>query len=138
MRTSRIPLPAGLLLLATLILLPIQASGAAISGNNYNVFFYSDTDLGDIVSTDFTFETNGTLLIDAFDGFGIYLPAGPAFSGIFSAPQYDATDKTIGSYSHDLFLVISGVAAADFIGGACIALVDYQFSEVFFFFGYSD
>jgi len=73
-------------LVLSLFLTPGQASAQSVSGRDFNIFVYSDTGLIDDASTKIRFETNGTLLIDAFDGFGAYLSAGPLFAGFFYGP----------------------------------------------------
>ncbi len=122
----------------SVFLTPGQASAQSVSGRDFNIFVYSETGLINDVSTKIRFETNGTLLIDALDGFGAYLPLGPLFAGFFMVPDFDADD--LDPYSSkdpsDLFIVLSGVVLGDFICALNVSFVDMEFSEVFFFYGY--
>jgi len=65
-----------------------------------------------------------------YDGFGVYVPAGPAFAGIFSAPRYQKEDN--------LFLILSGVLVTDFLSGVGVSLVNFEFAGTFVVFGYTD
>ena len=122
----------------SLFLAPGQASAQSVSGRDFNIFVYSDTGLINDASTKIRFETNGALLIDAFDGFGAYLSAGPLFAGFFMAPDFDADD--LDPYSskdpRDLFIVLSGVVIGDFICALNISFIEMEYSETFFFYGY--
>ncbi|MCX5903323.1 MAG: hypothetical protein NTV89_07595 [Proteobacteria bacterium] len=95
-----------LVVFAFMLLLMSSSAGAAdgdgsVVGKKFKAFIYSPQ--ADKVSITITFQENLTLLIDVYDGFGAYVPAGPAFAGIFSAPHYQKEDN--------LFLLLSGVLA---------------------------
>ena len=123
-----------------LLMIPVQASAQSVAGRDYNIFVYSNTDLFQDVSTKVRFESNGALLIDVFDGFGAYAAMSYVFAGFFMAPEFDKDD--IDKYSsrdpRDLFLVLSGVSLGDFIGCTGAAFIDFELTEAFFFYGYSN
>jgi len=104
---------------------PAQAAG--IAGSAYKTFIYSDH--AEESSTIISFEENGSLLIEAFEGVGLYVSAGGMFVSNFSAPNY--LEK------QDLTLFLIGVVVSDFLVGTGITLVDFEFYELFFFFGYA-
>jgi hypothetical protein len=105
-----------------------QDGDGSVSGKKFKAFIYSPQ--ADKVSISITFQENLTLLIDVYDGFGGYIPAGPAFAGIFSAPHYKKEDN--------LFLLLSGIMVKDFLGGVGVSLVNLEFDGPFVFFGYTD
>jgi hypothetical protein len=119
--------------LAFMLLLLYGSAGAAdgdgsIAGKKFKAFIYSPD--ADKVSISITFAENRTLLIDVYDGFGVYVPAGPAFAGIFSAPRYKQQDN--------LLLLLSGVLVTDFLSGVGVSLVNFEFAGTFVVFGYLD
>ena len=93
----------------------------AITGMQYTIFFYNL----EIGSTDLSFEENMSLMVDAYNGFGLYLPLGTAFTAFYWAPN--VLDK------YDRLLLFNGFVLADFIGGWG---VDVNASTLFFFLGY--
>jgi hypothetical protein len=105
-----------------------QDGNSSVSGKKFKAFIYSPQ--ADKVSISITFQENLTMLIDVYDGFGAYVPAGPAFAGIFSAPHYKKEDN--------LLLLLSGIMMMDFLGGAGVSLVNFEFAGTFVFFGYID
>jgi hypothetical protein len=118
---------------AFMLLLMNSSAGAAdedgsVVGKKFKAFIYSPQ--ADKVSISITFQENLTLLIDVYDGFGVYVPAGPAFAGIFSAPRYQKEDN--------LLLLLSGVRVTDFLGGVGVSLVNFEFAGTFVVFGYTD
>ncbi len=110
-----------------LLAAPPGSDAQEVAGKRFNVFLYSQ--FFTEPATTLTFEQNNVLLIESFTGFGAYIAAGPVFTGFFSAPNsYDSTD---------LFLVLTGAAAGDFLGGAGMAFRSKQFEELFLFSGYA-
>ena len=109
-------------------MVPAGAGAQGVSGRTFTTFIYSE--MVDEASTSISFETNGTLLIDMYDGFGLYLSFGSGFAGAFSAPKYNDRD--------DLLLFLTGIVVADFYGGTGIAFRDADFYDVFYFFGYAE
>jgi len=105
-----------------------QEGDGSVAGKKYKAFIYSPE--ADKVSITITFQENLTLLIDVYDGFGVYVPAGPAFAAIFSAPRYNKEDN--------LFLILSGVVVTDFLSGAGVSLVNFEYAGTFVVFGYTD
>lgn len=103
------------------------AGAQQISGRAFTTYIYSD--LIAEPSTTVTFETNGTMLISGFAGFGLYAAAGGVFTGFFSAPNYNDTD--------DLVLLLSGAVLGDLLGGAGMALENGEMYGWFGFFGYA-
>jgi len=117
-------------MLCAVVLLPAigHAQEDPIVGNRFKVFIYSDS--VDDASMTITFNSNLTLLIDAYDGFGVYVPMGTMFAGAFWAPNFYETE--------DLVLLTTGVVVSDFLSGMGIAFRDQEFYELFFFSGYAD
>jgi hypothetical protein len=118
---------------AFMLLLMNSSAGAAdedgsVAGKKFKAFIYSSQ--ADKVSISITFQENLTLLIDVYDGFGVYVPAGPAFAGIFSAPHYQKEDN--------LLLLLSGVLVTDFLSGVGVSLVNFEFAGTFVVFGYTE
>jgi len=118
---------------AFMLLVINSSAGAAdedgsVVGKKFKAFIYSPE--ADKVSISITFAENRTLLIDVYDGFGVYVPAGPAFAGIFSAPRYQKEDN--------LFLILSGVLVTDFLSGVGVSLVNFEFAGTFVVLGYTD
>jgi len=109
------------------------AQDNSVSGRSFTAFFYSAAfpDPSTIV----TFEENGILLIDSFEGFGLYLPLGNSFTAIFSAPNY--TNETDPDDQDNLFLVMTGVVVSDFLSGGGVAFVNGRFFQFFIFSGYA-
>jgi hypothetical protein len=97
------------------------------TGSQYKIFLYG----GSIDTTTITlsFEDNYKLLLDVFDGVGLYVPAGRSFAAVFSTPNYKTTGKT-------LLLVLSGTAVGDFILGTGIAVLDFSLRGGVLFAGY--
>jgi hypothetical protein len=100
----------------------------SVAGKTFKAFIYSPQ--ADKVSISITFEENQTLLIDEYDGFGVYVPAGPAFAGFFSAPRYKNEDN--------LFLILSGILVTDFLSGVGVSLVNFEYAGAFVVFGYTE
>ena len=122
-----------LIVFALMLLVINSSAGAAdedgsVVGKKFKAFIYSPE--ADKVSISITFAENRTLLIDVYDGFGVYVPAGPAFAGIFSAPRYQKEDN--------LFLILSGVLVTDFLSGVGVSLVNFEFAGTFVVLGYTD
>ena len=97
-------------------------------GRKFNTYIYAT--YADESSTDISFEENMVLLIDIYDGFGLYLPIASLFTAIYWAPDYHN--------KKDLFLFISGSTVSDIIAGGGIALRDYQYYGAFLLFGYAE
>lgn len=132
---TRYMLPKWLLtqLLIVAFMLPLHAYADngdenSVVGNVYNTYLYAT--YADDSSVEFSFEENLSLLIDIYDGFGIYLPVANLFFATYWAPDY--------SNKKDLSLVLTGAVITDFIAGTGIALRDYQFHGLFLFFGYKE
>ena len=122
-----------LIVFALMLLVINSSAGAAdedgsVVGKKFKAFIYSPE--ADKVSISITFAENRTLLIDVYDGFGVYVPAGPAFAGIFSAPRYKKEDN--------LFLILSGVLVTDFLSGVGVSLINFEFAGTFVVLGYTD
>ena len=118
-----------------IIILAVPINGYADNGNegtvvgkSYNTYLYAT--YADDSSIKFSFEENLSLLIDIYDGFGLYLPVANLFFAVYWAPDY--------SNKKDLSLILTGAVFSDFIAGTGIALRDYQFHGQFLFFGYSE
>ena len=103
-------------------------AGGTVIGKSYNTYLYAS--YAEDSSIQMSFEENMSLLVDAYDGFGLYLPVANLFFAIYWAPDYDG--------KKDLSLIITGVVFSDFIAGSGIALRDYQFHGPFLFFGYNE
>lgn len=119
-------------LFITTLMLPVHlyaddGNGGSVLGNSYNTYLYAT--YADDSSVEFSFEENLSLLIDIYDGFGIYLPVANLFFATYWAPDY--------SNKKDLSLILSGVVISDFIVGSGIAFRDYQFHGFFLFLGYN-
>ena len=72
-----------------LIFCILFASGSSfadngVTGKQFKTFIYSP--YSDAASTTITFRENFALLIDMYEGFGIYTPVGASFVAFFSAP----------------------------------------------------
>jgi len=98
----------------------------SFTGMKYNIYLYNTEE----ASTTMSFEENMSLVIDVYDGFGLYLPIGNMFIALYWSPNY--SDK------NDLFLIFNGMVISDFIAGWGLALPNYQFTGIFFFFGYEE
>lgn len=98
--------------------------GNTFAGMQYTIY------LTKIGSTAISFEENMSLMIDLYDGFGLYLPIGNLFIALYWAPNYHD--------NHDLLLILNGGVVSDFIGGWGLVLPDYQFTGIFLFFGYEE
>ena len=105
-----------------------NGNGGSVIGISYNTYLYAS--YADDSSIKLSFEENLSLLIDIYEGFGLYLPAANLFFAIYWAPDY--------SSKKDLTLILSGAVFSDFIAGTGIAIRDYQFHGLFLFFGYSE
>ena len=106
---------------------PSAALAEDLAGRSYKTFIYSD--ISDEASINLSFESNGSFLIDAFDGVGLYLDMENIFIAAFSAPNFNE--------KKDLMLVLSGMTVVDYLTGMGIAFVDNDFHDVFFLFGYA-
>jgi hypothetical protein len=95
----------------------------ALMGMKFTIYLYN----ADIGSTGISFGENLSLIVDAYDGFGIYLPIGSLFSAFYWAPKYTTND--------DLLLIFNGAVLADFISGWGFALPNYKLTSLFLFFG---
>ena len=116
-----------------LIVMPMRVDADSgdenpLIGRMFNTYIYAT--YADESSTDISFEENMVLLIDIYDGFGLYIPISNLFIAIYWAPDYHN--------KKDLFLILSGAAVSDFIAGGGIALRDYQYYGLFLFFGYAE
>lgn len=127
MRNAQVCAGAVVGLLLVLVCGAGPAAAQQISGRAFTTYIYSD--LLAEPSTTVTFETNGTMLISEFNGFGLYATAGGLFAGFFSAPNYSGTD--------DLVLLMSGAVVGDLLGGAGVALENGGVYGGFAFFGYA-
>ena len=105
-----------------------DGNGITVVGKEYNTYIYAT--YAEDSSTTITFEENLALLIDVYDGFGLYLPIANLFIAVFWAPDYHS--------KKDLFLILNGAIFSDFIGGGGITLRDYQYFGAFLFFGYTE
>jgi len=121
----KIPVLAALLCFClTMATVPGHASEiqpTAIKGMQYTIFFYNL----EIGSTNISFEENMSFMVEAYNGFGLYLPLGTLFTSFYWAPN--VLDQ------YDRLLLFNGVVLADFIGGWGI---DFNASNLFFFLGY--
>ena len=107
--------------------IPISANAQnSVTGKEFKTLIYAPNI--EKATTTITFDENLTLLIDMYEGFGVYAPLGPTVVGFFSAPKYNKVD--------DLVLLISGVVVADFLSGIGISLQNFQYAGIFAFFGY--
>ena len=116
-------------MIVILVALPVYADhsfGNTYVGKKYSIYLYN-TSVG---STTISFEENRSLSIDSYDGFGIYLPTGDQFTALYWAPNYHEED--------DLLMIFRGKVVADFIEGWGVVLPSYQFTGIFFFFGYEE
>ncbi len=122
-------IPVKSVCLAALCMLVLSATTQAqeLTGREFNALIYSD--FVEEPSTTIVFEEGGTLLIDAFNGFGLYVSAGSVFTASFSAPDFKEKD--------DLLLMLSGAAVGEFIAGGGIALKNMSFYTLFYFLGYA-
>ena len=93
----------------------------ALTGMQYTIFLYNL----EIGVTNISFEENLSLMLEAYNGFGLYLPLGTMFTGFYWAPN--VLDE------RDRLLLLNGVVLADFIAGWGI---DMNTSNLFFFLGY--
>lgn len=118
---------AGLFLLPVLVLLTAmpRAEANSFAGTQYNIYLYNS----DIASATMSFEANLSMFIDAYDGFGYYLPLGTAFVASYWSPNYNDTK--------DLFLLMSGMVFADYIWGWGLFFPNYRLTSAFFFSGYA-
>ena len=115
-------------LLSILVLTPAPVHTAPALGNSflgmeYTIYLYN-TDVG---TTTISFEENLSLVIAAYDGFGLYLPLGNLFLGFYWSPKYYEDD--------DICLFFNGMVVSDFIGGWGLVLHNYKFTGIFFYFG---
>ena len=122
-------------LLIFMIPLTVFADGVnenVLMGRNFKIFIYGE--IADKASATISFKENFNLLIDAYDGFGIYVPTGNVFAAIFSAPDYS---KNNYGETNDLFLILSGAVVSDFMGAVGLAYINYEFDGVWLIFGYA-
>jgi hypothetical protein len=117
----------GILTFAALVLFmaPSQTEANSFAGMRYNIYLYNS----DIASANLSFEANLSVFIDAYNGFGFYLPMGTVFAASYWSPNYNKTK--------DLFLLMSGMVAADYIWGWGLSFPDYRLNGMFFFSGYA-
>ena len=118
-----------LFLLAMLTALPVHADhnfGNTFVGKKYSVYLYN-TEEG---SASISFEENMSLVIDVYDGFGLYLPLANLFMAIYWSPNYHEED--------DLLLIFNGMVVSDFIEGWGLVLHNYKFTGILLFFGYEE
>jgi hypothetical protein len=94
-----------------------------LMGMKYAIYLYN----ADVGSTGISFEENLSLIVDAYDGFGIYLPIGTFFTAFYWAPNYNK--------EKDLLLIFNGAVLADFIYGWGLFLPNYSLTSIFLFFG---
>jgi len=111
-------------MIVLLTMLP-AAEANSFAGMQYNIYLYNT----DVASANMSFEANLSLFIDAYDGFGFYLPLGTAFMASYWSPNYNDTK--------DLFLLMSGRVFADYIWGWGLFFPNYQLTSMFFFSGYA-
>lgn len=95
----------------------------ALKGMEYTIYLYNS----DIGSTRISFGENLSLIVEAYDGFGLYMPIGAFFTAFYWAPNYNK--------EKDLFLIFNGVALSDFISGWGLFLPNYTLTSLFLFFG---
>ena len=100
--------------------------GNSFASKNYAVYLYNAEE----GSTTISFEENLSLVINAYDGFGLYIPIGNLFFALYWAPKYHEED--------DLLLIFNGVLVSDFIEGWGVVLPNYKFTGIFLFFGYEE
>jgi len=118
-----------LFLLVILTAITVRAEnnfGNTIAGKKYSVYLYN-TEEG---STSISFEENMSLVIDVYDGFGLYLPIANLFTALHWSPNYKDKD--------DLFLILNGMVVSDFIEGWGLVLHNYKFTGILLFFGYEE
>jgi len=101
-----------------------QAEANNFAGMKYTIYMYNTEE----TSATMSFEANLSMFIDAYDGFGIYLPVGQTFTAAYWAPNYKNTN--------DLFLLVTGVVASDFIGGWAFTFYNYRLTGMFLYSGY--
>ena len=115
------------IIICVVCVIPMSAHAQnSVTGKEFKTLIYAPNI--EKASTIITFDASLTLLIDVYEGFGVYAPLGPTFVGFFSAPKYNKED--------DLVLLISGVVVADFLSGIGISLENFQYAGIFAFFGY--
>lgn len=108
------------------IILPCNVYSQEITGQKFKVFIYSNT--FEDSSIEISFKEGNTMLIDGYDGYGLYMTSGSFFGGFFSAPNH--------SEKNDLLLILSGAAIGGTIDGMGLIFIDYSFKEFFLFSGY--
>jgi hypothetical protein len=116
-----------------ILIVPVEGyaddgNSVTVTGKSYNTYLYAS--YAEDSSIQMSFEENMSLLVDVYDGFGLYLPVANFFFAIYWAPDYDG--------KKDLSLILSGAVFSDFIAGSGMALRDYQFHGLFLFFGYNE
>jgi len=102
-----------------------QAEANSFAGMQFDIYLYNT----DVASANMSFEANLSMFIDAYDGFGLYLPLGTAFVAWYWSPNYNKTN--------DLFLLMNGMVIADYIWGWGLSFPKYQLTSAFFFSGYA-
>lgn len=118
-----------LFLLVVIIALPVHAEhnfGNSFVGKKYSVYLYN-TEEG---SASLSFKENMSLMIDVYDGFGLYLPLANLFTALYWSPNYHEED--------DLLLIFNGMVVSDFIQGWGLVLPNYKFTGILLFFGYEE
>jgi hypothetical protein len=126
----RVSIVLSLLLAGALWFSPASLAQEApnfFTGSQYKIFLYGGGI--DTPAVTLSFDDSYKLLIDAFDGVGVYLPAGRSFAAVFSTPEYKTTGKT-------LLLMFSGTVVGDFIVGAGVAALDFALQGSVIFAGY--
>jgi hypothetical protein len=114
----------GLSIIVLVMMLP-HAEANSLAGMEYSIYLYNT----DVASATMSFEANLSMFIDAYNGFGYYLPIGSAFVASYWSPNYNKTN--------DLFLLMNGIVIADYIWGWGLSFPNYRFTSMFFFSGYA-
>jgi len=114
-----------LILMPTTVLADYSPKNTFV-GMKYTIYLYNTEE----ASTTISFRENMSLLIDAYDGFGLYLPINNIFIALYWVPNYHDND--------DLFMIVNGVVVSEFIVGWGVTLPNYRFKSIFLFFGYEE
>ena len=118
-----------LFLLVILTAIPVRAEhnfGNTFTGKRYSVYLYNTEES----STSISFEENMSLVIDVYDGFGLYLPIANLFTALYWSPNYKDED--------DLLLIFNGIVVSAFIEGWGSVLHNYKLTGIMLFFGYEE
>jgi len=114
-----------LILIPTTVLADYSPENTFV-GMKYTIYLYNTEE----ASTTISFRENMSLLIDVYDGFGLYLPIDNLFIGLYWAPKYQD--------EYDLFLILNGMIVSEFIVGWGLTFPHYRFKSIFLFFGYGE